>query len=87
MVWIISIALGAIIGVAFGALLNSRAIFIVGSWIPTYAVLGALWGVYMAYNYTDDKKRYKDKGVLLTETKEYKKKTAKRHKIDKKDAE
>ena len=78
MVWIIYIIVGAALGVAVGALMNIRAIFLVGSWIPTYAVLGALWGVYAASNYTSDKNQYKDKGVLLTETKEYQKKIGKK---------
>ena len=78
MVWIIYIIVGAALGVAVGALMNIRAIFLVGSWIPTYAVLGALWGIYAASNYTSDKKRYKDKGVFLTETKEYQKRIGKK---------
>ena len=73
MVWIIYIVVCVALGVAMGAMLNDRAIFLEGSWIPTYAVLGALWGIYAASNYTSDKKRYKDKGVFLTETKEYQK--------------
>ena len=83
MVWIIYIIVGAALGVAVGALMNIRAIFLVGSWIPTYAVLGALWGVYAASNYTSDKRRYKDKGMFMTETKEYQKRIGK--KKDKRD--
>ena len=88
MVWIFSIAcilLCAVIGAAFGALRDSRAIFIVGSYIPTYTVLGVLWGVSLAYNYLYDKKKYKDKGVLLTETKEYNKKRMQKKKKKKTD--
>ena len=86
MIWLIYIIVGAVLGVAVGALMNIRAIFLVGSWIPTYAVLGALWGVYAASNYTSDKNRYKDKGVLLTETKEYQKRIGKKKdKTEKKD--
>ena len=86
MIWLIYIIVGAVLGVAVGALMNIRAIFFVGSWIPTYAVLGALWGVYAASNYTSDKNRYKDKGMLLTETKEYQKRIGKKKdKTEKKD--
>ena len=85
MVWIISIVICSALGVAVGALMNSRSIFLVGSWIPTYAVLGALWGIYAAHNYTSDKKRYKDKGMLMTETKEYQERFGKKkEKKDKK---
>ena len=65
MIWLIYIIVGAVLGVAVGALMNIRAIFLVGSWIPTYAVLGALWGIYAASNYTSDKNRYKDKGYSV----------------------
>lgn len=79
MIWIISITVCAGIGAAFGALVNTRA-FGGANWIPTYTVLGILWGVYTAFNYTGDKARTKGKGELLTETKEYNKKFAKKRK-------
>ena len=85
MIWIVSIALGAIIGAAFGALINSRVIFYVGNWIPTFVVLGGLWGLSAAYLYKLDMKN-KDKGMLLTETKEYQKRIGKKKdKTEKKD--
>ncbi len=79
MVWIISILICATVGAMFGSLVNTRALW-GANYIPTYIVLGCLWGVSLAYEYTRDKKKYKGKGTLMTETKEYKKKLEKKDK-------
>lgn len=77
MVWIVSILLCAVIGAVFGSVVNTRAMW-GANYIPTYVVLGGLWGVSLAYTYICDKKKYKDKGMLMTETEEYKKKLEKK---------
>ena len=87
MVYIIGIAFGALVGAAIGALKNRQMIFDLGSWIPMYLVLGSLWGFSAAALYKGDMKN-REKGMLLTETKAYKKKhEQKKKKAEKQDQE
>lgn len=77
---------GGIFGVLMGMLMNSRVVIGSANWIPTYTVLGILSGLVGAsklYNGKVDP----EKGELLTETKEYKKKFKKRKGSKTKDQE
>ena len=75
--YVLGPVMGAFFGYLMGCLMNTRSIIGTASWIPTYVVLGVLWGLAGAarLNY---KKEDREKGEFLTETKAYKKKNRKK---------
>ena len=76
--YVIGPVLGAFFGALFGWLMNSRSILGSANWIPGYVLMGILWGLMGATRLGYTKKEDREKGELLTETKEYNKKLKKR---------
>lgn len=73
-IYVIAPAVGAFFGWLVGCMMNERALIGSANWIPTYLVLGALWGIARAAAYRGVfKKEDREKGEFLTETKAYKK--------------
>lgn len=75
LIYVICPALGVFFGFIYGNLINGRVIIGSADWVPTYIVLGALWGLGGAAAYRSMfKKEDPEKGEFLTGTKAYKKK-------------
>lgn len=95
--YVIGPAIGALIGGIYGSMMGGGAFHsmrgsgissrVGGSsgWTTGYIVLGALWGISLAFAYRQMQKKGGDeRGEFLTETKAYKKKMKKQDKTDQK---
>ena len=85
--YILGPVFGAVFGALFGWLMNTRSVIGTANWIPGYVVMGVLWGLLGASKLGSEKKENREKGELLTETRDYRKKLRKRERDNKKQDE
>ena len=85
--YILGPVFGALAGAFMGWLMNTRSVIGTANWIPTYVVMGILSGLLGGSKLGNEKKEDREKGELLTETRDYRKKLRKRERDNKKQDE
>lgn len=85
--YILGPVFGALAGAFMGWLMNSRAILGTANWIPGFVLMGILWGISGAAKFSGGRNEDPEKGELLTETRDYRKKLRKRERDNRKQDE